>query len=232
VEGIAVLCLLGGPCVATHGHQVPLPEGSKRLVAYVALHERRCERQRVAKALWPSVAPHRAAGNLRSAMWRLQGCRTPVLQADGHRVWLHPDLRVDVEEVRQWAGRVSAGRVRSADLDGHPQAERALDLLPGWYDDWVSVERERLRADLLDAMDALAMLLVRADRCADAVEAALTAVSVEPLRESAQRVLIEAHLAEGNRCEAWRSFSSYRELLVRELGVRPSLELRRLVLAD
>jgi DNA-binding SARP family transcriptional activator len=214
------------------GRQVALPEGSKRLVAYVALRGRRCERQRAARALWPTVAPHRAAGNLRSAMWRLQGCRARVLVADAHDVWLSPDLRVDVEEVRSWARRVGSGTVERTDLDVHPQAVRALDLLPGWYDDWVATERDQLRADLLNAMDALAGLLVREDRCADAVETALSAVSVEPLRESAQRVLIEAHLAEGNRCEAWRSFASYRELLVRELGVRPSLELRRLVAPD
>jgi DNA-binding SARP family transcriptional activator len=215
--------------VLAGGRHLPLPEGSKRLVAYVALRNRRCERQRAARALWPAVDAHRAAGNLRSAMWRLQGCRARVLVADAHDVWLHPDLRVDVEEVRTWAGRISAGTAERADLEVHPQAVRALDLLPGWYDDWVTAERDQLRADLLSALDALAVLLVRADRCADAVETALSAVSVEPLRESAQRVLIEAHLAEGNRCEAWRSFTSYRELLVRELGVRPSLELRRLV---
>lgn len=211
------------------GRHVALPEGSKRLVAYVALRGRRCDRQRTARALWPAVGPQRAAGNLRSAMWRLQGCRTRVLVADARDVWLHPDLRVDVEDVRSWARRVSSGVAERRDLDVHPHAVRALDLLPGWYDDWVTIERDQLRSVLLDAMDALAGLLVRADRCADAVEAALSAVSVEPLRESAQRVLIEAHLAEGNRCEAWRSFASYRELLVRELGVRPSLELRRLV---
>ena len=208
---------------------MPLPEGSKRLVAYVALHDRRCERQRAARVLWPSVPAHRAAGNLRSAMWRTQACRAPVLMADGQSVWLHPDLRVDVEEVRSWAHRISDGAAERTDLDVPPRAVQALDLLPGWYDDWVTAERERLRAVLLNAMDALAGLLVREHRCADAVEAALSAVSVEPLRESAQRMLIEAHLAEGNRCEAWRSFTSYRDLLVRELGVRPSVELRRLL---
>jgi DNA-binding SARP family transcriptional activator len=213
----------------TRGRRVALPEGSKRLVAYVALHDRDGARQRAARALWPTVAAHRAAGNLRSAIWRLQGCRTPVLVGEGRDSSLHPDLRVDVEEVRSWAGRIRTGTAGHGDLDVPQQAVRALDLLPGWYDDWVCIERDQLRADLLDAMDALALLLVRADRWADAVEAALSAVSVEPLRESAQRVLIEAHLAEGNRCEAWRSFTSYRDLLVRELGVRPSLELRRLV---
>ena len=41
-------------------------------------------------------------------------------------------------------------------------------------------------------------------------EAAMFAVGIEPLRESAQRVLIEAHLAEGNLVEARRAFVTYR----------------------
>ena len=51
----------------------------------------------------------------------------------------------------------------------------------------------------------------------------------EPLRESAQRTLIEAHLAEDNWVEAQRILHAYRALLDRELGVAPSRELVGLV---
>lgn len=51
----------------------------------------------------------------------------------------------------------------------------------------------------------------------------------KPLRESAQRTLIEAHLAEDNWAEAQRILHAYRALLDRELGVSPSRELVRLV---
>ena len=49
----------------------------------------------------------------------------------------------------------------------------------------------------------------------------MMAVSAEPLRESAQRTLIEAHLAEGNRVEGRRTFEAYRDILDRELGTQP-----------
>jgi DNA-binding SARP family transcriptional activator len=48
-------------------------------------------------------------------------------------------------------------------------------------------------------------------------------VAVEPLRESAHRALIGAHLAEGNRVEALRQLARLRHLLREELGVEPSL---------
>jgi DNA-binding SARP family transcriptional activator len=105
----------------------------------------------------------------------------------------------------------------------------ALDLLPGWYDDWTILERERLRQRLLRALESLSALLSRAGRHADAVESALAAVCAEPLRESAQRALVEAYLAERNECEARRALCDYRDLLARELGVAPSADLTALV---
>jgi DNA-binding SARP family transcriptional activator len=59
----------------------------------------------------------------------------------------------------------------------------------------------------------------------------MTAIGVEPLRESAQRALIEAHLGAGNLVEARRIYDAYRGLVRRELGVEPGPALARLVLA-
>ena len=59
--------------------------------------------------------------------------------------------------------------------------------------------------------------------------AAMTVVRFEPLRETAQRALIEAHLAEHNRVEARRAFDRYRRLLHDEMGIAPSAELSALV---
>jgi DNA-binding SARP family transcriptional activator len=66
-------------------------------------------------------------------------------------------------------------------------------------------------------------------RYGEAIDAAMAAISAEPLRESAQRALLEAHLAESNLSEARRCFITYRNLVRRELGVEPSVELAALV---
>lgn len=52
--------------------------------------------------------------------------------------------------------------------------------------------------------------------------ARLAAVSCEPLRDSAHRVLIGAYLKEGNRDEAIRQYEACRQILRRELGIDPS----------
>ena len=47
----------------------------------------------------------------------------------------------------------------------------------------------------------------------------------EPLRESGQRALIEAHQAAGDWIAARRQYDAFRSILRREIGVEPSAEL-------
>lgn len=218
--------LVGGPLVSVDGRPALVPEGCKRLLALVALHRRRVQRGVASRLLWPDVPTARAAGNLRSAIWRLRGAGVDVLGADPTWLVLDTDVRVDVEEVL-----AGPGEDRSADAcEGLlPDALAALDLLPGWYEEWVQTERDRLREQLLGQIETMATTLIRAGRSADAIEAALTMVALDPLRESAQTVLIGAHLGEGNVGEARRAFRGYARLLAEELGTVPSEPLLRLV---
>jgi DNA-binding SARP family transcriptional activator len=103
------------------------------------------------------------------------------------------------------------------------------DLLAGWYEDWVLIERERFRQLRLHALEAICERLVALGRFGEAVEAGLAAVAGEPLRESAHRALIQAYLAEGNPWEGVRQFRSYAQLLREELGAETSPMMRDLV---
>ena len=157
---------------------------------------------------------------------------------------LSTNVLVDLYLMEQWAARLIEGRAAGRDLALPPWVADALDLLPGFYDDWALMERERIRQRILHALEALSERLAATGRFADAVEAAMLATSAEPLRESAQRTLIKAHIAEGNLTEAHRSYRAYHDLVYRELGVtlsddfsaglgipeaRPSLAARRRV---
>ena len=220
-----VVHLLAGLYVTVGTQRQEVPEGSKQLLAYVALRRRRVERRQVAGTLWPFGDEERAAGNLRSALWRLRRTGINVLVADKWSLALHSHVIVDLHLMDQWATRLIEGTSFGRDLAISPSVADALDLLPGWYDDWALAERERIRQRLLHALEALSGRLTGLGRFADAVDAALLAVSAEPLRESAQRALIEAHVAEGNLTEARRSFLAYRALVRRELGVDPPSDL-------
>ena len=81
----------------------------------------------------------------------------------------------------------------------------------------------------MHALEWLSASLLRAERYPQAIAAALEAVRAEPLRESSQRALIAAHLAEGNISEAMRQLEAYRDLLRAELGIAPSPPLESMV---
>jgi DNA-binding SARP family transcriptional activator len=227
--GSARLCLLDGPFVIKSGRRLEIPEGSKRLLVFVTLNGGRVSRRFAAGTLWPCGDDERAGGNLRSALWRLRGAGIDVLRANRCMLYLDPEASVDITQLSRWATRIIDGRADASDhltLDLNPEA---LGILPGWYDDWVIFERERLRQRLLHAMESSVRQLISHGLFADAIEVAVTAVGAEPLRESAQRVLIEAFLAEGNFVEARHAYVAYDAMLAAELGVSPGVELAQLV---
>jgi len=227
--GRIVVLLFGGPYVIHNGVRLEVPDGSKRLLVFVALSTGRVDRRYAAGSLWPDGSDERAAGNLRSALWRLKCAGIDVVDSDKCTLGMRKGTVVDVGVLGEWTARLVDGSATQNDLCLLNWRWDTLDLLPGWYDDWVIFERERLRQRLLHALEALSRRLIEVNRCAEAVDAAISAVSADPLRESANRVLIEAHLAEGNLIEAHRAFERYRDSVRRELGVEPGEQLASLV---
>jgi DNA-binding SARP family transcriptional activator len=130
-------------------------------------------------------------------------------------------VQVDVRELSDWAQRVRSPHIGIENAMLPPGGLRG-DLLPGWYDDWVLLERERVRQLRLHTLEALAVRLAAMGRLADALEAAYEAMRAEPLRESAHRTVVRVHLTEGNLAEAIRAYDLFREMLWDELGARPS----------
>lgn len=223
------LHLFGEPSVTFGQRQVEVPRSCQRLVVFVALRRCRVGRLHAAGTLWPIKDEARACGNLRSALWRLNRMDVRLLDSDKHGILMRDEVLVDTHAVLAWAARVIDGDATLAELRVVPDSVDGLELLPGWYDDWALLERERVRQRLLHALEAQSRQLSVLGLHAGAVEAAMVAVSAEPLRESAQRVLAEAHVAAGNRVEARRCLGVFTELLERELGVRPDPELLAVV---
>jgi DNA-binding SARP family transcriptional activator len=214
--------------LSRNGESVELATPAQRVLAFLALHEQPVRRNHVAGVLWLDSNEERAAGSLRSALWRIRQCGDSIVEISQRGLRLSPTVGVDVRETLLWARRVGdpshaidAGDVREAFTSG--------ELLADWYDDWVLLERERLRQVRLHAQEVLSQRLVAAGRYGEAMEVALAALRSEPLRESAQRAVISVHLAEGNRSEALRQFRSYRELLRTQLDLEPSALMTGLV---
>jgi len=213
--------LMGGFEAAVSGTPISLPLDAQRLVAFLAIEGQPRSRAYVGGKLWSEGSQERAFGNLRSALWRVRREVPSLLLADSLTVSVHPGVRIDVREIDDMARCLGGNRSDELDLQ-LDHRHFSGELLAGWYDEWTLVERERLRQVCLHALESIAMRLLAARRFAGALEAALAAVSLEPLRESAHRVLIEIHLSEGNHAEAIRHYEQFATLIEKELGLRPS----------
>ena len=223
------LLLLNGFELRHDGRLVQLPLTCQRLVAFLGIHDRWMQRAQVAGTLWPDATDQRAGGCLRSVLWRLHqpGVRR-LLDVSPTHIRLAENVSVDHRDAIARIARLvrGAGACSPEDLD---PSGLAADLLPGWYEDWVIVEAERFRQLRLQALESLCAQLAARGRFAEAIEAGLSAVAAEPLRESAHGRLVRVHLLQGNVVEALRQYRTCRKLLRDELGLRPSPAMTHLV---
>lgn len=204
-----------------------LPRAAQRLIVHLSLSGR-LARTATAGELWPDVTEEHAHGSLRSCLWRVHKVAPGLITVSGGTLSIAGDVVVDVQELTEWAQRAldpTVGTDCFTSWDSGLQGE----LLPGWYDDWVLLERERLRQLRMHALEALAARYAAVGRYGEAVQTAYAAVRAEPLRESAHRTVVHVHLAEGNVAEAVRAYESFQTMLADEIGAIPTQQMCRLV---
>ena len=220
----ARLVLLGGFSLLVDGQEVLLPSTAQRVLAGLGVgRPAHLAQPRLifAERLWSESLMERAQANLRTALWRIRQADPGLITTAHDRLQLGPSVRVDVHESLAQAKRLLAEGDEPLDA-GDSQVETLVhDLLPGWDDDWLLLERERVRQIHLHALEALSTRLRMSGRFGRAIEAALAAVSAEPLRESAHNALIAAHLGEGNIAEAHRQYRRYEQILWDDLRLSP-----------
>lgn len=220
--------LLDGFAIHACGKLVELSLAPQRVLALVALRAKPVARNYLAGRLWLDATEKHAQGSLRSAIWKLQNSDVPLVRSSRNCLQLHEGVQLDVRAQLALALRLLEPQASSDEPKDYSLLEG--ELLPDWYDDWVLLERERLNQLRIHALEALARRLVQQRRYGKAAESAIRAITCDPLRESAQRTLIQVHLAEGNVSEAVRQFELYRTSLRTSLGIDPSAALRQLVL--
>jgi DNA-binding SARP family transcriptional activator len=218
------LNLLGGFRLQIADRPVVLPTHARRVLAYLSVctdNGTGCARATIGDRLWPEADVNRARASLRTALWRIGRADRRLVLADEDVLRLGGALRVDLHATLGQATRLTRGDAPLR-ADDCAIAPLSMDLLPGWDEDWLLLERERVRQLQLHALDALSHRLRAVGRYSEAVDCALAAIALEPLRESARAALVAAHLAEGNVAAAHHQLDGYARLLWTELHLRPS----------
>ncbi|HSK57743.1 MAG TPA: bacterial transcriptional activator domain-containing protein [Actinomycetospora sp.] len=232
--GAAQLYLIGRFACRVDGFDLRLTPTAERVLAFLALARRPVRRHQLAGTLWPDITDRQALARLRSALWKVPAAhRGALVEADTTTVSLHAAATVDLYDLDPTEPSPAVnGAGGAGGADGATGTEGPIprgELLPGWCEEWVLVERERHRQLRLHALEDRSARACALGRFVEALEAGLDAVAQEPLRESAHRRVIEVHLAEGNAAEALTQYETFRRLLRTELGLAPSDAMRALV---
>ncbi len=209
--------LLGGFSVTKDG--VPLNIGSRAaqaLLAYLALTAgSRHRRERLTGLLWPDSDEASARQNLRNALWALR-------KAVGEGYLLADKISVGFD---QHAGYF----LDAAALSGSVDLEEAVasyggELLPGFYDEWVLLERERLRAEFDGQAELLVERLLADGRARDALGWAERWIAQGQAPEPAYRALMSVHHALGDQAGLASAYRRAVKALQEDLGLEPSPE--------
>lgn len=226
--GSLLIRVLGGFEVEVDGSRKVVPTNVARTLAYLAITGRAQTRHAVAGTLWGDSSEARASASLRTALWRSRLILGDCIESCGSHLLLSDSVEVDLRSFEERSRRLLDGEARLQSLDCDPRC-LSSDLLPGWDEEWLLFERERLHQLRVHALEAMSRRLALIGDTAKAVDAGLAAVAADPLRETAQHVLIGAYLLEGNISEARRQFESYRDLLWESIRLEPSEQLRYLI---
>jgi DNA-binding SARP family transcriptional activator len=207
--------------LAVDGQPCDVPLSGQRLLVYLALHERAQHRIVVATALWPDFSERRSAANLRASLWRLpEPAGLRLVCSEGPCLRLSDRLIIDCRAITELGWSI----VEHPDAVPESLSLEAFagELLPGWYDDWVVFERERLAQLQVRFLEALTLALIEHGRSARALDVALQLVRLDPLREASQFALLRVYLADGDIQQAQRHVDRFRELVQQTFGCEPS----------
>jgi DNA-binding SARP family transcriptional activator len=219
---------------------------ARQLLQLLITHRGRwLQRDEIVDLLWPHLGPEAAGRDFKVALNALSKALEPArcadapyayIARDGSAYRLRPeaDLWLDsaafVDACAEGVSLLDAGRPE----EGGVALARALALYAGdylpdvAYEDWASVERERLRGAFLRAADQLAAALARAGRDDEALEICRRILAQDSCWERAYRIQMLAHARQGNRPQALRCYQRCADALSAELGVAPARATRDL----
>lgn len=230
------LRLLGGyEGTFASGDALEIPtRKSWALLSFLVLQPgRELSRERLAGLLWSGRDDDQARASLRQSLYEIRTALGREL-ADA--------LEASREGVALHAGRIGVDVLRFERLLKHddiPNLEAAISLYGGAllermevdepdFDTWLTGERAGLHDLFCRGLERLASERLDRTESAAAIETARRLIRLDPLRETAHRLLMRGLAAEGRRSEALKHFALLERELDAELGVGPDAESCRL----
>ena len=179
-------------------------------------------REKLAGIFWPDEPEEKARSYLRNELWRIrktlpETSKAQYLIADDLTLGFNQAsaYQLDVEMLAQLSDSAAADEliIRLSFYDS--------ELLPGFYEDWVTLERERFQALFEQRIAHLLEMLEKEQRWNDVIKWAEHWISRGQAPEAAYRALMLAYDTLGDRTKVASTYKRYVQALS-ELGLEPS----------
>jgi predicted ATPase/DNA-binding SARP family transcriptional activator len=222
--------LLGSFEITYQKETVAIPSRpAQSLFAYLILSAGSSHRrEKLAGLLWPDSLEETARDNLRHALWRIRKALpskliTEYLIADNLTIAFNGSAEywLDVTPLEKADENASSDELMTI-----LSAYRG-ELLPGFYDDWVVLEREHLYSIFEHTMARLLSILKEEKRWLEILDWGERWIKLGQKPEPAFRALLSAHAATGDMSKVAATYERCVKSL-REFGVEPSEQTRLL----
>lgn len=227
------LNLLGPPQIIFNGVLVSRVHTAKTeaLFYFLAASRRPHLRTVLADLLWPDMTEAQARRNLTQSLAVLRKQFAPFLQIETHQIALNQDadIQLDVATFERCLAstaitdlQIAAELYRADFLEGVAMKE----ALP--FEEWLLVERERLREMMLTTLDRLVTHFMTHEETEAGSRYARRLLALDPWREATHRQLMLLLARSGQRDAALAQYDKCREVLAAEFGAEPDEETRAL----
>jgi predicted ATPase/DNA-binding SARP family transcriptional activator len=184
-------------------------------------------RKKLAGMFWPDATEEKARAYIRHELWRI---RTTLSSSEflisndiGVAFDSSADYWLDVQALEKLTGAVTVDDLMTG------LSHYTGELLPGFYDEWIIIEREHLQSVYERGMARLLELLESQRRWQDILEWAERWISLGHAPEAAFRALMHAYYELGHHSKVASTYERCVHGLA-ELGLEPSDETRALAL--
>jgi WD40 repeat protein/class 3 adenylate cyclase len=223
--------LLGQFDTRLDGKRVTIPtRAAQSLLAYLVLtagtpHRR----EKLAGIFWPETSDENARKNLRQELWRIR----KAISAQGSPekdYFLADELTLTFNgDAEYW---LDVAQIERPDTDLQSLTTNLAlyqgELLPGFYEEWISIERERVQSIFESRMAQLLEQLITKERWVAVEEWGERWLSLSGAREPAYRALMLASGARGDMAKVASLYQRCTDELLEQVGVEPSAETRAL----
>jgi predicted ATPase/DNA-binding SARP family transcriptional activator len=231
---------------------IPKRKALALLVYLVVEVDRPHTRESLLGLLWPEHSTAAAQNNLRVTWSQLQKSLEKT-QEDGPPYLLSNRLDLQFNPLSRYELDVSLFRnlIEACQTHAHPgpsqdcaecaaRLSQAVSLVRGpfldgfslpdcpAFEEWLSLERERLQQQITTALEQLAVFQERAGQLPEAERSIRRLLEYDPLSESAYRQLMRVLARGDERGAALDAYETCRRMLATELGLAPAVETVRL----